>query len=81
MANEVLNELEFEQRMKSLKDRELLEFVARQSYETSMTCADFNQRIGDIETGNRKSSSISGGITGTITAVIIGIIGYFTKGN
>jgi hypothetical protein len=41
MANhtDLIYELEFEQQIQKMNDRELLEFLARKSYETSITCS------------------------------------------
>jgi ribosomal protein L6P/L9E len=80
-GNYVNNELEFEKQIASLQDRALLEFVARQNYETCIRCEKHNVRITALENQSKKTSGIAGGIAGTITAIIIGVISYFTKGN
>jgi len=72
----VVNELEFEERIKALPDRELLEFVARQNYETSIKCPIQDRRITSLERGSRKTSGITGGATGGIIAAIVAIISY-----
>ncbi len=79
--NEINQELNFEQNIADMKDRDLLEFVARQNYETCLRCAKHDLRISSLENESRKISSISGGISGTITAVIVGVISYFTNRN
>lgn len=76
-GNNVINELDFESKIGALKDRELLEFVARQNYETCIRCEKHNTRITALEGQSKKISGVTGGITGTITAVIIGVLGYF----
>ena len=75
----VLNELEFEKKMCGMQDRQLLEFVARQNYETCLRCESHDIRISSLESGNRKASGIKGSITGTITGIIIGNISYFSS--
>ena len=80
-GNYVINELDFEKRMSGMGDRTLLEFVARQNYETCLRCEKHDTRITALENSNKKISGITGGITGTITAIIVSVIGYFTKGN
>ena len=75
----ILNELDFEKRIDGMADRQLLEFVARQNYETCIRCGDHNNRLKTLEAGNKKLSGIVGGITGTITAVIIGVINYIVR--
>jgi len=80
-GNYVNSELEFEQSIARMPDRTLLEFVARQNYETCIRCDKHNVRITALENQSKKISGIAGGIAGTITAIIIGVISYFTKGN
>ena len=73
----VNSELEFEGLIKNLPDRQLLEFVARQNFETCIRSEKHDRRISSLESSSRKISGITGGITGTITAVLIGIINWF----
>ena len=78
MPNGINYELDFEKRIGEMADRQLLEFVARQTFEITGKCKMYDKKITSLESGDRKTSSIIGGISGTITAVIIGIINYFT---
>ncbi len=80
MPNGMLNDLEFENRLTELGDNqlELTKFVARQQFASSKLVALHDTRINSLENGDRKASSIAGGISGTVTAIIIGIINYFT---
>ena len=75
----VINELDFERRISSMGDRDLLEFVARQNYETSIRCEKHNSRITALENQSKKISGIFGGIAGLIAAIVIGIINYFVR--
>jgi hypothetical protein len=75
--NQINSELEFENHIQGMPDRQLLEFVARQNYETSLRCTDHSCRIEALETSNKKNSSIAGGITGTIAGIVVGLISYF----
>ncbi len=75
----VLNDLDFEKRISGMGDRGLLEFVARQNYETCSRCEKHDKRITSLENQNRKISGIFGGIAGLISAVVIGIINYFVR--
>ena len=79
MPNTINQELDFEKLISGMKDRDLLEFVARQNYETSLRCPRHDSRIAALENQNKKISGIVGGITGAITGIIIGIINYFTN--
>lgn len=78
-GNYVNSELEFERSISNMPDRTLLEFVARQNYETCIRCEKHNVRIIALENQSKKISGITGGIAGTITAVLIGIINYFVR--
>mgnify|MGYP001574490050 CR=1 FL=1 len=81
MPNGMLNDLEFENQLNDLGDNqpELIKFVARQQFTSSKLLAVHDKKIADLEVGDRKASGIVGGISGTITSTIIGIIGYFTN--
>ena len=79
MSDGILSDLDFEKHIGEMQDRQLLEFVARQMFETGQRCVNHNERISTLENGSKKLSGIVGGISGTITAVIIGLIGYFTN--
>jgi len=79
MPNGIINELDFEKRIGEMKDRDLLEFVARQTFEITGKCKVYDTQIALLESGDRKASGIMGAISGTITATVIGIISYFTN--
>jgi len=78
-GNYVNNELEFEKSIANMPDRTLLEFVARQNYETCIRCEKHNIRITALENESKRISGITGGITGTIAAIVIGVINYFVR--
>ena len=78
MQNGINYELDFEKRIAEMPDRPLLEFIARQTLEITGKCKIYDTDINLLKTGDRKASGIVGGISGTITSVIIGIINYFT---
>jgi hypothetical protein len=78
-GNYVNQELEFEKQIAGMGERALLEFVARQNYETCIRCDKHNQRITALENESKRISGITGGITGTITAIVIGVINYFVR--
>ena len=79
MASNMLNDLNFEEKIKSLDDRPLLEFIARQTYGITGKCKGYDKDIALLKNGDRKISSILGGISGTITAIVIGLIGWFIR--
>ena len=78
-GRQVLNELEFERSISNLKDRELLEFVARQNYDTIAKLDKHNTRIAALENDSKRISGIFGGVAGTITAAVIAVINYFAR--
>jgi hypothetical protein len=79
MPTGINQELEFEKRISGMPDRTLLEFVARQNWETCIRCEAHDKRIKSLETGSKSISGITGGITGAITGIIIGVINYFAN--
>ena len=76
-GNYVNQELEFEKRITGMGDRDLLEFVARQNYDTSIKLDKHGQRIFLLENQSKKISGIFGGIAGLISAIVVGTINYF----
>ena len=81
MPNGINYELDFEKRIGEMKDRQLLEFVARQTFEITGKCKGYDTKIATLESGDRKMSSIMGGIMGTFTGIVIGIINWFVGRN
>lgn len=77
MGNGINYELDFEKLISDMEDRKLLEFVARQMLEVTGKVKTLNTKMTTIETGDRKASGIIGGISGTITSIIVSLINYF----
>jgi hypothetical protein len=75
--NEINEALEFDKLIQAKPDRELLEFIAHQNYDTCQRCASHDSRITALESSNKKTSSLAGGITGTIAGIVVGLISYF----
>ncbi len=75
----ILNELEFEQHIKKLKNRELLEFVARQQYDTSLICPVHTDKIKKLENRNKKVFASTGGAGAIVGGFIMGAIDYFLR--
>lgn len=75
----VINEeLEFKQRIATMRDRELLEFAVDKLYDLSLRCPEEDGRITALEKQNKKMFGITGGISGVIGAGIIAAINFFT---
>lgn len=79
MPNGMLNDLEFEQRIQQMNDRELLEFTARQMYDVCLTVNNHDSRIGTLENRDKKSFGLASGIGTFIGAVIVAIIDFLTR--
>ncbi len=80
MANNgMMSDIAFENQINELGDNQiaLIKFVARQQFASSKLLAIHDTKITSLENGDRKLSSIAGGISGTITAILVGIINYF----
>ena len=75
----VTNGLDFERLISGMEDRTLLEFVARQNYETSLRFERHDKRITLLEKQNKKMSSLFGGIAGLTSAIIVGVANHFIR--
>lgn len=81
MANgkKIVNELEFEQHIANLNDRELIEFVARQQYDMSAICPAHLDRIKKLEKRTNKAIGASGGAGALIGGMVMGFVDYFLR--
>ena len=68
----ILNDLEFEQQMKEMSDRELLEFTARLGYTNCI-------RVQALERRNKRTMAASGGAGGIMGVAIAATIDYFLR--
>ncbi len=78
-GKELVNELDFEKQIKEMDDRGLLEFTARQVYETCEITKKHSGRIKTLEDGSKKISTISGSISGGLTAAMIAVADYIMR--
>ena len=76
-GKEIINELDFTQRIEAMPDRKLLEFVAGKVYETSLRCPIHNKRINALEKRDTKMFGVSGAIGGIISGFVVGLVSYF----
>jgi hypothetical protein len=75
----MLNDLDFNQKIKAMKDRELLEFMAVQVWETCQRCAEHDARIKALEVSEsyaKKLVAIISAIASVITSATVSIIGF-----
>lgn len=78
MPNEILNELDFETKIKGLTNRKLMEFNSRQLYDVCSTVVSHGNRLDKVE---KKGNRIIGGaaaIGAGLGALVIAVINYFT---
>jgi len=75
----ILNNLEFETLIKSMNDRTLLEFTARQVYEVKTITFRLKKRVDNLENRDRKFFGTIGGISGVIGASIVAALNFLFK--
>lgn len=81
MVSQILNDMELENQMKGMGDRQLLEFVARETWKLSRMHGVHAKRLESLESVNRKSFGVVGMVGTFIGGVIIAVIEYFrTRG-
>lgn len=76
-GKEILNDIEFNRQIKGMGDRQLIEFIAAQTYETCQRCPKHDKRIASLEDQNKKAFGVTGGIAGLIGAGIVAALNYF----
>ena len=81
MPDNILDEMEFDKRLKEMPDRQLLEFVAHQTYEVCRDVTLQEQRITSLENVNKRAFGITGGISAILGGAIIAVINYFFNRN
>lgn len=74
-----LNDLDFEHQLKTMNDRELLEFTARQTYDVCNRVESHDKRIRGLETQSNRRSGVIGGSGALIGAAVASIIDYFIR--
>ena len=74
-----LNDLELEQAIKQMDDRQLLEFTARQTYDVSNLSANHEKRIYRLESRTKKEIGASGGIGAVLGIAIASAIDFFLR--
>ncbi len=74
---EFLNDLELEERISSMSDRELSEFTARQTYDVCNLAGSNERRIILLEKRGNKFIGMVAAVGTFVGAIIIGVINYF----
>ena len=70
----MLNEMDFEQRIKKMPDRDLQEFTARQIFSVCKRCERHEKRIINLETLDRRMIVAGGGVGAVISGAVYAII-------
>jgi len=73
----MLNDLEYEEKIRRMNDRELLEFTARQIYDIYTLTEDNRKRIEALERIDKKAFSIVSGLGAFVGAAIAVIVDFF----
>ncbi len=69
-GKELINEMDYQQRIRAMKARELSEFTAMQVYENNLTMQDHEGRIIKLESPSKKRQATFGGsVIAFVTAI------------
>ena len=74
-----LNDLELEQAIKQMDDRQLLEFTARETYTVSNLAANHEKRIKCLENRRKKEIGATGGIGAILGVAIASAIDFLLR--
>jgi len=79
MSSNMLNDMDFEQKLNELGDNqtELIKFIARQQYDMSKVCPIHDKRLKKVENRTRKEAGITGGAGAVFGGLVMGAIDYF----
>lgn len=72
--NDMIDELTFKEKIKTLSDREISEFTALQLYDMCKLCSDHTIKIQRLEDRDHKQFGVAGGIGGAIVAIVGAVI-------
>ena len=82
MVDRLNDQLEFEENIRKMDDRELLEFTARQVYSVRELCPLHEKRLKvleDIDKHDKRRLSLSGSVGGLIAGGVVALLDYFSK--
>ena len=77
MASKILDEMSFKEMWNRMPEEERQPYLAYHTYRAAVCIEDHEKRLDIVENGDKKMASITGGISGTITAIAIGLIQFF----
>ncbi len=73
------SDLQVEQQIKEMPDRELMEFTARQVYSVCSTVRSHGQRIERLEGRANKMTGLAGGIGTAIGAALVALFSHLNN--
>lgn len=73
-GNDLIEELSFDELIKSKTDRELNEFTARKVYDICEMIETHSKQIATLEDRDRRTFGLAGGVGGGVAAVLGGAI-------
>jgi len=76
-GKQVISDIEYEQHIKYMDDRQLLEFTARQVYDLCVKVSEDRKRIEALERIDKKAFSIVSGLGAFAGAAIAVIVDFF----
>lgn len=79
MNDEMLDDLRFDNKIKVMPDRDLLEFVAVQVHEISLVCPTHSDRLTQLESSSKKIAGNAGALGGGIAAGFGAILIFILK--
>lgn len=77
-SNEFISDMQLEERLQAMNDRQLLEFTARQVYDVTGVVGKHDKRIKVLEGRGKKETGITGGLGAVVGAAVVAVVNYFT---
>ena len=78
-GKEMLNGLELEDIMKGMGERDLIKFNIRTTHQILIDCAERDKEIKELQKGDKKRGSVSGGVTSAVIVGIYALIDFFMR--
>jgi len=78
-GRELINEMDYRERIKAMGERELSEFTAMQIYEACLIQKQHDKRITSLERRDRRSFGYTGGIGGVIGAALAVLVEFLFR--
>ena len=76
---EFLNDMELEERIKTMDSRKLQEFIARQVYQVCVLAGSNERRIVALEKRNHRIMGMVGSFGAFLGAMIMGAVDFFIR--